>query len=63
MGELLATFTNAVARPSRATGAQYNKVSTEFWNAAHDVMSGKAKGADAVAALESSLKKIKKGGW
>ncbi len=63
MGELLGTFTNAVARPSRATGAKYNEVSTEFWNAAHSVLEGKSSGADAVAALESALKKVKKSGW
>jgi trehalose/maltose transport system substrate-binding protein len=63
MGELLGTFTNAVARPSRATGAKYNEVSTEFWNAAHMVLEGKMSGTDAVAQLESALKKVKKSGW
>jgi trehalose/maltose transport system substrate-binding protein len=63
MGELLGTFTNAVARPSRATGAQYNKVSTEFWNAAHSVLSKQKTGAQAVADLEASLARVKKDGW
>jgi trehalose/maltose transport system substrate-binding protein len=63
MGELLGTFTSAVARPSRATGAQYNRVSSEFWNAAHATLSKRSSGADAVAALEASLKRIKRNAW
>ncbi len=38
--DLFETFTNAVARPSRVTGAQYNRVSSEFWNAVHGTLSG-----------------------
>ena len=45
------TFTNAVARPSRVTGAKYNQVSSEFFNAVHEVLSGKA---DAAASLAGS---------
>lgn len=63
MGDLYTTFTNAVARPSRATGANYNKVSTAFWNAVHDVISGKTPAETALASLEEDLKKIKKTGW
>ena len=44
-GELYETFTNAVARPSRVTGAKYNQVSSEFYNAAHEVLSGKSDAA------------------
>lgn len=62
-GSLYATFTNAVARPSKITGANYNKVSNAFWNASHDALSGKTKPADALAALEGELKKIKRSGW
>ncbi len=63
MGELYNTFTNAVARPSRVTAANYNKVSTAFWNAAHDVLAGKTAAPAALATLEEDLKKIKKTGW
>jgi trehalose/maltose transport system substrate-binding protein len=62
-GELYATFTSAVARPSRVTGNQYNKVSTEFWNAVAAVLSGGKKADQSLADLDGALKRIKKGGW
>jgi trehalose/maltose transport system substrate-binding protein len=62
-GDLYTTFTNAVARPSKVTGGNYNKVSSAFWNATHDVLSGKAKAPDALAKLEGELKRIKRSGW
>jgi trehalose/maltose transport system substrate-binding protein len=61
-GELYDTFVNAVARPSKVTGIKYNQVSSEFFNAAHDVLSGKASGADRLAELESSLDHLSRGG-
>ncbi len=62
-GDLLSTFTSAVARPSRVTGAKYNKVSSAFWNAVHATLS-KTKTADqALGDLESELKSIKRRGW
>ncbi len=61
-GELYDTFTNAVARPSKVTGAKYNQVSSEFFNAAHDVLSGKSPAADRLAALESKLDRLSRGG-
>ncbi|MGI9449374.1 MAG: ABC transporter substrate-binding protein [Geminicoccaceae bacterium] len=61
-GELYDTFTSAVARPSKVTGAKYNQVSSEFFNTAHSVLSGKSTGADAVAALESKLDRLSRGG-
>lgn len=62
-GSLRETFTRAVARPSRVTRAHYNKVSTEFWEAAHSVLSKKEKSPAALARLERDLKRIKRGGW
>ncbi len=62
-GDLYATFTNAVARPSKITGSNYNKVSNAFWNATHDALSGKVAPEAALVSLESDLKKIKKSGW
>lgn len=62
-GDLYATFTNAVARPSKVTGGNYNKVSNAFWNAAHDVLSGKAKADAALTKLDGELKRIKRSGW
>ena len=61
-GELYETFVNAVARPSKVTGAKYNQASTEFCNAAHDVLAGKASGADRLAELESTLDRLARGG-
>lgn len=60
---LQATFNSAVARPSKVTGDKYNKVSNAFWNAAHDVLSGKQKAEPALASLESDLKRIKRNKW
>jgi len=62
MGELLETFTNAVPRPASITGAKYNQVSNAFWNATHEVLSGKAKAPDALSKLDNSLKRLGRGG-
>ncbi len=61
-GELYETFTSAVARPSRVSGAKYNQLSSEFFNAAHDVLSGKSDGATSLAALEGRLDRLSRGG-
>jgi trehalose/maltose transport system substrate-binding protein len=61
-GELYDTFTSAVARPSRVTGAKYNQVSSEFFNAVHAVLSGKTDSASSLEALESKLDRLSRGG-
>ncbi|MBK7985038.1 MAG: ABC transporter substrate-binding protein [Candidatus Competibacteraceae bacterium] len=61
-GELYDTFVNAVARPSTVTGAKYNQVSNEFWNAVYSVLSGKAKADASLGQLEASLKRMSRGG-
>ena len=63
MGELLDVFTNAVARPSTATGLKYPEVSQTFWDATHEVLSKKSKGADAVKKMETKLKQVKRNKW
>lgn len=63
IGELEAVFSNAVARPATATGQNYNKVSTEFFNAAHQVLSKRAEPAQALNRLDRDLKRIKRSGW
>ena len=63
MGELLPVFTKAVARPSSATGLKYPEVSRAFWDAAHDVLSKKSSGADAVRKLGGKLKQIQRNQW
>lgn len=62
-GELYDTFVNAVARPSRVTGAKYNRVSNAFWNATHSVLSGKEDAASALSGLERQLATVKRRGW
>jgi trehalose/maltose transport system substrate-binding protein len=49
---------NAIVRPSRITGRQYNKVSTAFWNAVHSVLSGRANARDSLKRLSRRLKRI-----
>ncbi|MBV1703601.1 MAG: ABC transporter substrate-binding protein [Hyphomicrobiales bacterium] len=63
MGTLISTFTNAVARPSLTTGAKYAEVSNDFWNAVHDVLSGKSNAKTAMASLHAQLKKVRGPGW
>ena len=52
-----------VPRPAGVTAAKYNRVSSEFYNAVHSVLSKKESPADALSSLERSLKRIERGGW
>ncbi|WP_366522205.1 extracellular solute-binding protein [Candidatus Accumulibacter sp. ACC003] len=64
MGELFSAFTSAVARPTSVTGVRYNQVSHQFWNAAHDTLSGRETPAQALARLETSLQRLsRRGTW
>ena len=54
---------NAVARPATVTGQNYNKVSTEFFNAVHQALSKRAEPAQALNRLDRDLKRIKRNGW
>jgi trehalose/maltose transport system substrate-binding protein len=62
MGELLSTFTAAVGRPSTVTGAKYNQVSNQLWNAVHDVLAGSSKAEASFARLNGSLARLAPGG-
>jgi trehalose/maltose transport system substrate-binding protein len=62
MGELLGVFSNATGRPSTVTGAKYNQVSNQFWNAAHEVLSGKADADEALGRLDTSLNRLTRNG-
>ncbi len=62
-GDLKATFTSAVARPSKITGTNYNEVSNAFWNSVASVLAGKAKAEDALSDLDGELANIKGSGW
>jgi trehalose/maltose transport system substrate-binding protein len=62
MAELYPTFASAVPRPSTVTAIKYNQVSNQFWNTAHDVLSGNAKPTEALAQLDGTLKRLSPGG-
>jgi trehalose/maltose transport system substrate-binding protein len=53
----------AVARPSAATRGSYNEVSSEFWSAVHDVLSGRRPAAASLNRLEVRLNRLKGRGW
>jgi trehalose/maltose transport system substrate-binding protein len=57
-GELYGTFVGAVARPSDVTGARYNQVSTEFWNAVHNTLNGSVSADRALTQLERKLERL-----
>ena len=61
-GSLYEVFVNAVARPSRITGTKYNQVSSEFFNAVHEVLSKQAQAPDSLAGLAKKLDRISRGG-
>ncbi|MEE4378576.1 MAG: ABC transporter substrate-binding protein [Candidatus Competibacteraceae bacterium] len=61
-GDLYDTFVNAVPRPSTVTGAKYNPLSSEFWNAVHSVLSGQLSASTSLARLENRLKRLSRGG-
>lgn len=46
---------STVARPSTVSGPQYNQVSTIYFKAVHDILTGEAEAAEAVAELEAEL--------
>ncbi|EKD97856.1 MAG: hypothetical protein ACD_23C00708G0001 [uncultured bacterium] len=62
-GSLYDVFINAVPRPATATGAKYPEVSSAFWNATHDVLSGKATAEESLKKLEGKLKQVKRDKW
>lgn len=62
-GELFETFKNGVPRPSSATGDQYGRVSNAFFNATHDVLSGKTAPENALSDLERQLERLGRRGW
>lgn len=56
-------FLNAVPRPSAPTKGKYNEVSSEFWTAVHNTLSGQGTAEDNLALLEAQLTKLKGSGW
>jgi trehalose/maltose transport system substrate-binding protein len=55
---MLNVFNNAVARPSTVTGADYNQLSTAFFQNVNNVLTGAESGKDAVAEVERVAKRI-----
>ena len=63
LDELYKVFQAASPRPSTVTGLKYPEVSESFWNATHEVLSGKATAQDSLRRLEARLQQIKRGAW
>ena len=62
VGSLDESLINAVARPSKIAGAKYNQMSAEFFNAVHEVLSGRNTAEASLAALEKKLDRLSRGG-
>ena len=60
-GDLYDTFVGAVPRPSTVTGVKYNEVSAAFWNATHEVLSGKTSADESLKKLDAKLTSIRRG--
>jgi trehalose/maltose transport system substrate-binding protein len=58
-----AVFQQAVPRPSAPTKVKYNEVSSLFWSAVHDTLSGNGTAADNLELLEGKLTELKGAGW
>ena len=56
-------FLNAVPRPSAPTKIKYNEVSSLFWSAVHDTLSGTGTAPDNLELLQISLEELQGGGW
>ena len=56
--DVLKVLENAVARPSTAAGARYNRVSQAFYSAVHRALTGEATPRDALRDAERRLKRI-----
>jgi trehalose/maltose transport system substrate-binding protein len=54
----LPVLQNAVARPSTVTGADYNQLSTSFFQNVNQVLTGTKSAQQAVSAVESVAKRI-----
>ena len=56
-------FINAVPRPAAPTKIKYNEVSSLFWTAVHNSLSGTGTAAENLAQLEIDLTKLKGSAW
>lgn len=55
---MLEVFNNAVARPSTVLKANYNEVSTAFFQHVNKVLNGEESSKDAVSAIERTAKRF-----
>lgn len=62
-GALSTTVLDAVARPSRVTGRQYNRVSFAFWNAVHDTLAGRGSAEANLERAYRDLRRWRRRGW
>ncbi len=56
-------FLNAVPRPSAPTLGKYNEVSSKFWSAVHETLSGNGTAAENLEMLEADLTELKGDAW
>lgn len=56
-------FQNAVPRPSAVTKVKYNEVSSDFWGAVHNTLSGNGSAAENLELLEVELTELKGDAW
>ncbi|TCL01183.1 trehalose/maltose transport system substrate-binding protein [Shimia isoporae] len=56
-------FLQAVPRPSAPTKGDYNEVSSKFWSAVHNTLSGDGTAAENLELLELDLTDLKGAGW
>jgi trehalose/maltose transport system substrate-binding protein len=54
---------SAIARPTAATGSKYNEVSSDFWTAVHNTLSGEDSAAGNLELLKAQLADLGRGGW
>jgi trehalose/maltose transport system substrate-binding protein len=54
---------NALPRPSAAVRRSYNEVSSAFWTAVHDTMSGNGTASENLTDLERTLRRLRGSSW
>ncbi len=52
------TLDNAVARPSKVVGVDYNEVSTYYYQAVHEILTGQNSADEALSNLDALLRKV-----
>lgn len=60
--ELKSVFVSAVPRPAYQTHAKYNRLSSDFWNAVHESLSGRTPAAESLKKLEGRVASYANGG-